>query len=253
MTNKIQPCRRRIRDIRLLCHASLHETILHRRIDHTPIISVQSIFPRHDCKVGQRNLIRIAIHDRRHPEVVRLHGRLRDMQLVVAAIVEFLPLQLAVSGDEPFRGLHALGDGDVGAVRAGRGDGRAGEFDTDGAGACDWVVGVVIEPDEVGDPVGVAVAGDHDVVGDVVGVESLECPVAVCLITIPSIIIEGVDVPVGDGLVDAAEDGLRADYAPLGPAILRAGILLISKTCGAITMGKRNNSQPANRFEENLT
>ena len=71
-----------------------------------------------------------------------------------------------------------------------------------------------VEPDEVGDPVGVGVAGEDDVVGDVVGVEGLEGAVTVGLVAVPGVVVEGVDVAVGDGFVDAREDGLRADDAP---------------------------------------
>jgi len=61
---------------------------------------------------------------------------------------------------------------------------------------------VVVEPDQVADPVGVGVAGDDDVVADVVFVECLEGAVAVGLIAIPGVVVEGVGVTVGNGLVE---------------------------------------------------
>ena len=77
---------------------------------------------------------------------------------------------------------------------------------------------MLVQPDEVGDPVGVRVAGDEDVVADVVVVERLQRAVAVRLVAVPGVVVERVGVAVGDGLVDAREDRLAADDAPGGAA-----------------------------------
>lgn len=112
-------------------------------------------------------------------------------------------MQFAISSDEQVASVVGAGDGDVLAEGAGTGDGGAGEFDADGAGAGGRIVGVVVEPDEVADPVGVRVARDHDVVADVVRVQRLEGPVAAGLVAVPRVVVERVDVAVGEGGVDA--------------------------------------------------
>lgn len=72
----------------------------------------------------------------------------------------------------------------------GRGRGRGGSgkggthTNADGPLAGLGVVGMRIEPDEVGDPVCVAVAGDDDGVVDVVVVEGSEGAVAVGLVAV---------------------------------------------------------------------
>jgi hypothetical protein len=72
----------------------------------------------------------------------------------------------------------------------------------------------MIEPDKVGDLVGVAVAADHDIVANIVVYERLKGAVEVGLVPIPRVIIERVNIIVRDGLVDLGKDSLRADDAP---------------------------------------
>ena len=55
--------------------------------------------------------------------------------------------------------------------------------DSNGTFSCGGVVGVVVEPNKVADPVSVGVAGDDNVVADVVVVEGLEGAIAVGLIS----------------------------------------------------------------------
>jgi len=57
-----------------------------------------------------------------------VHGVVRDLELVVAAVVEFGPLQLGVGGDEAVATAVVVGDGNVLAGGGGGADGRAGEF-----------------------------------------------------------------------------------------------------------------------------
>jgi len=143
------------------------------------------------------------------------------LQLEVAAVVDFRPLQLAVGADQEVAGVVGVGEGDVLPVRAGAGDGGAGEFDADGAGPRGHVVRVVVQPDEVADPVGVRVTRDHNVVADVVGVQRLEGPVSVGLVPVPGVVVQRVSVAVRGRFVDAREDGLAADNPPSGLALGR--------------------------------
>jgi hypothetical protein len=70
----------------------------------------------------------------------------------VSPEIAFGPLQFRVVGNKGLGLANALGD--VAAVARG-GDGCSAEFDADGADAGGGVVRAVVEPDEVGDPVGV--------------------------------------------------------------------------------------------------
>ena len=172
-----------------------------------------------DREIRQTNLIRISGPRGGEPEVISHDRRLADLKLKVAAVVNLGPLQLAVGADEDVTDIVCAGDGDVLAERGGAGDGGAGEFDADGAGACFRVVGLIVEPDEVADPVGVRVARQHDVVADVVRVQRLEGPVAVSLVAVPGVVVQRVLVAESDGEVEAREDGLAADDAPGGLAL----------------------------------
>lgn len=179
---------------------------------------MQPVLPADDCKVGQRDLARVPVHNGREAKVPRLDLLRSDVQLVVPAVVELAPLQLPVGADEPLARLDARGETYVLTAGGGRGHGRPREFDADGPFARRRVVGMLVEPHEIRDPVRVRVARDHDVVGDVVVVQGREGPVAVGLVPVPGVVVEGVDVAVGEGLVDAAKDGLGADDAPRGAA-----------------------------------
>lgn len=203
IADKIQARVRGIGQIGLLDMAELDEAVLDGPVDDRAVEPVQAVLAGHDGEVGQRDLSRVAGHDGRHAEVQRVDLARRDVQLVVAAVVDLLPLQLAVGAHEPLGRLHAAGDGDVGAVGRRRRDGRAAELDADGALARGRVVGVVVQPHQVRHPVGVAVARDHDVVGDVVAVQRLVRAVAVGLVPVPRVVVERVDVAVRHRLVDA--------------------------------------------------
>ena len=110
-----------------------------------------------------------------------------DVQLEVAAVVELGPLQFAVVFGEQGAVAVGFGDGDVLPVGTRAGDCGAGKFDANAAFSRGRIVGVLVEPDEVADPVSVGVAGDDDVIVDVVAVEGLERAVSIGLIAIPSI------------------------------------------------------------------
>lgn len=100
------------------------------------------------------------------------------MQLIVPPVIPLCPLQLPIVPHQRRRPRARIRNGAPRAVPAGR-DGRAGEFYADASCARGLVVGGFVEPDEVRDPVCVAVAGEQGRVGDVVGVQVVQCAVAV--------------------------------------------------------------------------
>lgn len=193
----------------------LHHTTAHRRVP------LQLVGATQDREVRQADFVRVPVDDGGKAEVVGRDATLADLQLEVAAVVDFRPLQLAVGADQEAAGVVGFGEGDVLAVRAGAGDGGAGEFDADRAGSRRHVVGVVVQPDEVAHPVGVRVAGDHDVVADVVGVQGLEGSVSIGLVPVPGVVVQRVGVAVRGRFVQAGEDGLAADDTPGGLALGR--------------------------------
>ena len=79
------------------------------------------------------------------------------------------------------------------------------------------------------------VAGDDDVVADVVLGEVAERAVAVGLVAVPSVVVEWVDIAVCERLVDAGEDGLRSDDPPAGATFSRGGELVVEP---ALTISK---------------
>ena len=63
-------------------------------------------------------------------------------------------------------------------------------------GVGEWSRTSMVEPDKVRHPRGVRVAGDDNVVADVVRRQMVERAVAVCLVAVPRIIVEWVDVAI---------------------------------------------------------
>ncbi len=89
------------------------------------------------------------------------------------------------------------------------------------------VIWMVVQPNQVANPIGVGVTRDHDVVVDLVIIESLERAVAVGLITIPCVVIQWVDVSVRNGLIDTREDGLGPNDTPCSCPLLRGDELAV--------------------------
>ena len=56
------------------------------------------------------------------------------------------------------------------------------------------------------------------------GVKGLECAISVGLISIPCVVVKGVNVSVGNRFVDAREHGLRSDDPPGGFAVDELGV-----------------------------
>lgn len=179
--------RRVLRDVRLRRLPELQRPVLHNPFPRCGIPR-KRIRAVHHREIRQADLVRVAVHHRWHAEVQRSHVVVRDLQFVVAAVVQFRPLQFAVECRQEVAGVVGPRDGDVLSRGAGARHGGAGEFDAHATFARLRVVVVLVEPDQVADPIGVRVAGDDDVVADVVLVECLECPVTVGLVAVPGIL-----------------------------------------------------------------
>lgn len=159
-----------------------------------------------NSEVGQGDLERSTLLDVRNAEVLSLDLLGGDLELEVAAVVSLGPLQRRGVLDDALGDLVGGRRGDVLAEGRRGGHGRSGEFDTDGAGAGVGVVGGVVEPGQVADPVDVGVTREHDVVADVVLVESLQGTVPVGQVAVPSVHVEWLCGAVLDGLVQLRED-----------------------------------------------
>lgn len=167
------------------------EAIFHRTSTHRWIPS-QFILPIPHLERRERDLLALSDSIRGNPEVSRLDLFVVDMELVVASVIRLGPLQFGIIPDEKRADVVGLSNGDVRSEWAGAGYGRPREFYPDRSRPRSAVVSVVVEPDDVADPVGVTVSRKKDVVANVVFVEVLECPVAVREIAVPSIDIKGV-------------------------------------------------------------
>ena len=113
----------RIRRVRHISHdglSPLQRSILDNATTSSAIRGpMKPILPSEDSEVPKRDLIRVPVHDGRHAEVAGIDGRLVDVQLEVAAVVQLAPLQLAVGRDEGLAGFAGECKGDVLAVGAG--------------------------------------------------------------------------------------------------------------------------------------
>jgi hypothetical protein len=149
-----------------------------------------------DGEVGKGDLVGVTGDDCRQTKVLGLDLVVSKVQFEISAVVDLAPLQLWVVGCEPVRSVVCVLECDVLAVgRRGR-DGRSCELDTQTTGAGRRGVVAVVEPDKVGNPVGVAVSGNDDVVANVVVGQVLQRAVAVRLVSVPCIVVERVDVAV---------------------------------------------------------
>ena len=148
MRDEIQARRRRIRLIRLHRPPALERPILHHpSTRHARRAAIQGISSAQHRKVGQADLVRVAVDNGGQAEVARVDGIVADVQLKVSAIVQLAPLQFAVGADEPGAGVVGGGDGDVLPGGAGTRYGGPGEFHANGAFASGRVVRLVVEPD----------------------------------------------------------------------------------------------------------
>lgn len=185
--------------------------------------SLQRIATLEDSEISKAYLIAIASPDIRQPKVARAHSFRRDLHLVVATIVSFLPLQLFVVTNKQRGLVVCLSDGRFGSEGGVGRDGCAGKLGSKCAGTGGWVVIFGTEPDEVGDPVQVRVTGHHDVVADVVVNKGLERAVLVGHVAIPGITVIRVlfcAEPGGD--IDAGEHNLATDEAPSSATLSRS-------------------------------
>lgn len=183
-----------------------------------PVRTVQAVLAREHGEVGQGDLVALLDGRGRDAEEGGVERGVADRQLVVAAVIQILPLQLAVGARQPRRRAVGAGQADVLPVRARRRHGRPRELDAHGPGPRARVVRVLVQPDQVRDPGRVRVAGQEHRVADVVLVQRRKGPVPVRLVPVPRVAVEGVLVAQRQALVHAAEDDLVADDAPRRPA-----------------------------------
>jgi hypothetical protein len=105
------------------------------------------------------------------------------MKFIITPIIPLRPLQLPIIPNQSRRLTARIRNAPACTIPT-TAHRRASEFDADGARAGDGVVRSFVEPDEVGDPVGVGVAGEECGVGDLLGVEVVEGAVAVGLVAL---------------------------------------------------------------------
>lgn len=85
-----------------------------------------------------------------------------------------------------------------------------------------------VKPDEISNPIGMAVSREHDVVVDVVIIQGLKGSVAVGLVAIPLIAVVWIGESAKPGCdVDSAEDNLVADDSPCCSSALASDQLTV--------------------------
>ncbi len=115
--NEKDPSRGIIRRIRHHRLPQLQSTILHHTSTRTRV-SLESIRPVQNCEIGQTNLIRIAIDNCGQTEIARIDRVMADLELEVAAVIEFRPLEFTIVLDQ--MGAGVVGGGDRNVLASGR-------------------------------------------------------------------------------------------------------------------------------------
>jgi hypothetical protein len=176
--------------------------------------------PVQDSEIGNADLVWVAIDNCRQAEVSGVHFLFRYVEFIVATMVCFGPLKLTIGRDQIIADVVRGSNGDVLSQRAGTADCGTRKLNADCAGASRRVVWALAQPDKVGDPacemlvdipeevmyessLGMTVTRDHYVVRNVVVVQGRIRAIAICLIAVPSIVIERIDVAVCEGQVDS--------------------------------------------------
>lgn len=113
-----------------------------------------------------------------------------NLELEIAPVENLRPLKFAIFVDEERRGVIGFSNSDVLAIGAWAGYCGSCKFDANAALTAGWIVCVVIEPDQIRDPVCMGVSGNDNVVPNIIIKESFESPVPVGLIPIPRIVLE---------------------------------------------------------------
>jgi len=157
-----------VRDIASTSRPVLQRTMLNHTAGDRPL---QCICARLNCEVGQRNLKAVTRAQVRQTEVAGAHAFGGDLQLVVAAVVAFLPLQFFIVADQEGGLVVGFDERGVGAEGRVGGDGLGcdcqfcgvclagslrwllptctSKFCAQRSSACGRVVFGVIEPDEI--------------------------------------------------------------------------------------------------------
>lgn len=113
-----------------------------------------------------------------------------DLELKIASVENLRPLKFAILVDEERRGIISFSNSDILAVGAWAGYCSSCKLNANAALTAGWVVCVVIEPDQIRNPVCMGVSGNDNVVPDIIIEERFESAVPVGLIPIPGIVLE---------------------------------------------------------------
>jgi hypothetical protein len=109
-----------MRDIAPTSSPVLQRTVFYHTASDRPLQSISACL---DGEVGQRDLEAVACAQVRQAEVAGLYTLGGDLELVVAAVVAFLPLQFLVVADQEGGLVVGFGEGGVGAEGGVGGDG----------------------------------------------------------------------------------------------------------------------------------
>lgn len=171
----------------------------------------------YDREVRKGNIPSIARSDRGRAIELSLQLLRRYAEVEVSAVITFLPHHLIVSLDHTASVVTSIR---LDRTRlSARCDGGTSEFDTNGTLARLHIVLLLLEPDEVRDPILVAITGEENVIVDVVIVKVLKRAVAVGDVSIPVIATKRALIV----LEDAGDDDLIAYKTPGSTAISRLG------------------------------
>ncbi len=92
------------RQVRAQYLAAFQAAALHRPVSpNRGVVPMEAILSGLDGEVGERDLVSVPGQDVRDAKIRGVHSIIPDAQLVVPAIVEILPLQLAVRSRQPGR------------------------------------------------------------------------------------------------------------------------------------------------------
>jgi hypothetical protein len=148
--------------------------------------STEMVRSRSDGEICQYNLIRISGCHCWASEITRSNLFFANLKLKISAVVSFIPLEFGIVADELL--CLGIGAGDC-AAKSTACNCSASKFSTDSIGACFGIVMCFVKPDEIADPVCMAVSGKENVVVNFIVIQMFECSVSVGHIALNSLVI----------------------------------------------------------------
>jgi hypothetical protein len=224
LTNKPNTSLSVVCSVSLLDLTQLQRTTLH---DTTSNRSLQLISAALNRKVGERNLIRVSVDDRRHAEIVGSDFIVVDVQFKVSSVIDVLPLEFFVRVNQPVGSIISGCEGNVLAIGTWGRNRRASELNTDAVVTRSGIVAFVIQPDEIRHPRGVRVSRHDDIIANAIVVEMRQSAVAVSLIAIPSIVVKRVGIAIRSTLINPRKHSLRANQSPRSTTVSRLSQLVV--------------------------